>query len=185
MKVEKRVLIEDLMERCKKAINAVQSYRSLTDEQLNWKPNSERWSILECMEHLNCYGRFYIPEMKQKMIAGKKFGNRQDFKSGWLGNYFANSMLPKAQLNKMKTFKSMNPAGSNLTRDALEEMLQQQKQLLDLLTEARVVDLVKIKTGVTISKWITLRLGDTFRVVIYHTQRHLVQMEQVLQQQNQ
>lgn len=181
MKIEAHELIEDLIHRCQLAITAVEGYESMSEAQLNWKASPDRWSILECMEHINRYGRFYLPEMEQRMKAGEKIAPSTEFKSGWLGNYFALSMLPKEKLNTMKTFKSMNPAGSALGRDALTELLAQLKQLIELLNTARSVNLSKIKTGVTISSWIKLRLGDTFRVVIYHIQRHVVQMEKVKQ----
>ena len=88
-------------------------------------------------------------------------------------------MLPKEKLNKMKTFKSMNPIGSNLDKTVLEKFLSQQKTLLELLQQAEKVSLTKNKTGISISKWIKLKLGDTFRIVIYHNLRHVIQAEKV------
>jgi hypothetical protein len=91
-------------------------------------------------------------------------------------------MLPREKLNKMKTFKSMNPVGSELNMDTLKKFLSQQQAILNLLDKSKAVDLNKTKTGISISKWIKLRLGDTFRVVIYHNQRHIVQAERVLKE---
>src|SRR5690606_40886810 len=99
------------------------------------------------------------------------------FKSSWLGNYVAKSMLPKEKLNKMKTFKSMDPAGSDLNKNVLNRFIAQQNTLLDLLEAARKVSLTKTKTGISITPWLKLRLGDTFRVVIYHNLRHVLQAE--------
>lgn len=89
-------------------------------------------------------------------------------------------MLPKEKLNKMKTFQSMNPAGSQLGTEVLEKFLKQQEELLALLEKAKTVDLAKTKTAISISKLIKLRLGDTFRVVIYHNYRHIVQADNCL-----
>jgi len=91
-------------------------------------------------------------------------------------------MLPKEKLNKMKTFKSMNPIGSNLDKTVLETFLSQQKTSLELLQQAEKVSLTKNKTGISISKWIKLKLGDTFRVVIYHNLRHIIQAEKVIKE---
>lgn len=44
---------------------------------------------------------------------------------------------------------------------------------------ARNKDLGKIKTSISISKWIKLKLGDTFRVIIYHNERHIVQANKI------
>jgi hypothetical protein len=64
--------------------------------------------------------------------------------------------------------------------DVITKFLDQQKQLLELLTKAQSVDLNKVKTSISISRWIKLRLGDTLRVVIYHNQRHMKQAGRIL-----
>jgi len=173
------LLINELIELTKKNMNEVQSFKSLSIEKLNLKPNAERWSILECIEHLNRYGDFYIPEIR-KRIENSAYKKSETFKSGILGNYFAKSMLPKEKLNKMKTFRSMNPNNSSLESSVLDTFIHQQESMLELLTKARNTNLTKVKTAITISNWIKLRLGDTFRFVIYHNLRHVVQAKSVL-----
>lgn len=183
MKSTNKELLQDLIQRTQDHLNQAERYLQMDKEALNWKENSEKWSVLECMEHLNRYGDFYIPEISQRLQTGKKASDTSRFKSGWLGNYFAESMLPKEKLNKMKTFASMNPVGSQLDKGVLEKFITQQKQLLELLDKARKIDLNKTKTAISISKFIKLRLGDTFRVVIYHNYRHIVQVEKTLERQ--
>ena len=58
---------------------------------------------------------------------------------------------------------------------AIDKFLEQQHQLLEILKIAKTKDLNKIKTAISISKWIKLKLGDTLRVVIYHNKRHIAQ----------
>lgn len=172
-------LINELIELTQKNLNDVQSFKNLTDNQLNLKRTTESWSILECIEHLNRYGNFYIPEISER-LKHSTFKRTPTFKTGILGNYFAKSMLPKEKLNKMKTFKSMNPNNSLLDRQVLDTFIQQQESLINLLKDAKNTDLTKIKTAISISKLIKLRLGDTFRIVIYHNLRHMVQAKKVL-----
>lgn len=174
MKINAENLINELIRTTEKNMNEVQSFKDLTNEELNIKANAESWSILECIEHLNRYGDFYIPEISKRMESSN-FKKSPTFRSGILGNYFAKSMLPKEKLNKMKTFKSMNPNNSILDRSVLDKFLYQQGLILDLLNRARNVNLTRTKTSISISKWIKLRLGDTLRVVIYHNLRHIVQ----------
>lgn len=174
MKIQAEALLVDLTNRTLQLIQEAEGFRDKPEEVLNYKQDAESWSILECLEHLNLYGRFYLPEIA-KRISESKEKSEPVFKSGWLGNYFANSMLPKAKLNKMKTFKNMNPLNSRLDKKVIEEFLEQQATLLQLLEKARKISLNKTKTGITLSKLIKLRLGDTFRFVIYHNQRHMVQ----------
>ncbi len=181
MKVSNQVLIEDLNKRTREHIAKAKRYQQLELRKLNLKKTPEKWSLLECIEHLNRYGDFYLPEINRRIQSGKKAAQGAMFKSGWLGNYFAESMLPKEKLNKMKTFKSMNPAGSQLGMEVLEKFIKQQEELLVLLEKAKKMDLVKTKTAISISKLIKLRLGDTFRVVVYHNYRHIEQADTCLQ----
>ncbi|WP_300355482.1 DinB family protein [Fluviicola sp.] len=185
MKIQTEVLLVDLTNRTKQLIREAEAFKDLAEQTLNYKQDPESWSVLECLEHLNLYGRFYLPEIAKRIseqssssslsIPLQRGKNESVFKSGWLGNYFANSMLPKEKLNKMKTFKNMNPLNSKLDKQVIEEFIGQQNEMLRLLEEARKVNLNKTKTAISISKLIKLKLGDTFRFVIYHNQRHMVQ----------
>ncbi|MGB0850352.1 MAG: DinB family protein [Bacteroidia bacterium] len=174
--MKSELLLAELREMTLSNISRCEKFQSLSDNELNYKSSSESWSVLECIDHLNRYGNFYIPEISSS-IKSSKHGAESNFKSGVLGNYFASSMLPKEDLNKMKTFKSMNPIGSSLNNTVLKTFIEHQNKILDLLNESRNVSLTTNKTAISISKWIRLRLGDTLRVVIYHNLRHIEQAE--------
>ena len=172
-------LIADLTKRTEDVIQGAQQLLELSEAILNTKPSADSWSALECIEHLNRYGDFYLPEIQQRMDKAPE-NTTGRFKTGWLGNYFAKSLLPKPKLNRMKTFTSMDPAGSQLDKSVLTTFLKQQQEMLRLLEQAETVDLTRTKTSISISSWIRLRLGDTFRVVIYHNQRHMEQAERAV-----
>lgn len=171
-------IIEELRQLTIANRNAAQSFKALPAETLRYKPDAESWSILECIEHLNRYGNFYIPEIAQR-IETSKFSKSAHFKAGFFGNYFAKSMLPREKLNKMRAFKSMNPNHAELDSSVLDLFLGQQEQLLQLLEKAADTDLIRVKTATSIAGWIKLRLGDTLRVVVYHNARHIAQAEKV------
>lgn len=173
-------LIQDLENRVKESIEEVSKWQLKEQNLLNHKPTPQSWSALECLEHLNRYGDFYIPEIRKRLNSATK-EQTSTFKSTWLGNYFALSLLPKEKLNKMKTFKSMNPTGSQLNSSVITIFLKQQNELLELLELAKTVTLNKVRTNISISKWIKLKCGDTFRVVIYHNQRHIVQAKRAIE----
>ena len=150
--------------------------RMLTEEELNHKENIEKWSILECIEHLNLYGKFYNPEIRKRIETSNSKPSKI-FKSGLIGNYFVNTMRPKKKLNKMKTFKDKNPLGSKLDAEVIDRFIAQQKDFLDLIEMSKNINLTQTKTSISISKLIKLRLGDTFRFIIAHNERHLIQAE--------
>ncbi|WP_417592134.1 DinB family protein [Owenweeksia hongkongensis] len=179
MKISQEELIDDLVNRTHKILNEAEELKELSEKTLRWRPALESWSVLECLEHLNLYGRFYLPEITKRLNSVKASKPNQVFKSGLLGNYFALSMLPKEKLNTMNTFKNMNPIHSTLGKDVIDEFILQQKKMLSLLEACRKIDLNKTKTFISISSFIKLKLGDTLRVVIFHNQRHMVQIDGV------
>lgn len=174
MKFDKETLIQDLAEQTRINLNEAERLLALPLEALNKRAAEGKWSALECVEHLNRYGDFYMPEISQR-IANAKVETEGQFKSGLLGQYFAEMMKPRPKLNTMNTLKMMNPIGSDLDESTLKKFITQQKQTLELLNKSREVSLTKTKTAISISKLIKLRLGDTFRVVIYHNNRHILQ----------
>lgn len=171
-------LIQALVEQTRQTINQVEQLKNLDKDTLTWKANPTSWSILECLEHLNLYGEFYLPQIENK-IKNATTKNETEFKSGFLGNYFANSMLPKEKLNKMKTFKDKNPLNAKLDKSVIDNFVGQQVKLLNLLTQSRNVSLNKVKIQTSISSLIKLKLGDTFQFFINHIIRHLKQIERI------
>jgi hypothetical protein len=179
MRINTEELAAELIEKTRMNINRVQNFKSLSKNELNAKETNEKWSVLECIEHLNLYGFFYNPELR-RVIKEDQSKPRNYFKSGVIGNYFVKTMLPKRKLNKMKTFKDKNPSGSNLDILVIDTFINQQKEFLEFIEKSKAIDLTKTKTAISISKLIKMRLGDTFRFIVAHNERHIIQAENAL-----
>lgn len=180
MQIETHLLIEDLLDRTERATKAVKRFKELSIEHLNFKGSATEWSVLECIEHLNLYGDFYLVEIEQQILAYNGIAPSNVFKSGLLGNYFANLMQVKdGKVNKMKSPKDKNPINSSLTPTTIDRFLKQQERLKSLLIQSQHVDLTKTKTAISLTRMIHLRLGDTFRFLVYHIERHVLQAERI------
>lgn len=180
MAIKNTDLVEEMISILTRSENAVKQFKKLSIEQLNHRKSPDSWSILECIEHLNLYADFYIPEIQQRIKAYHQTNNNT-FKPGWLGNYFANMMKSKAgKIKKMKSPKDKNPINSQLTMSTLDKFIAQQVELKQLLFKSQHLDLTKIKTSISLSTFIKLRLGDTFRFLIYHVERHIQQAERLV-----
>lgn len=179
MKVNTETLISELIELTRQNLNKAESFKELELNQLNHKEDPKSWSMLECLEHLNLYGDFYLPEIESR-INKSNHPPVEEFKGGMLGNYFAKMMKVEGdKIKKMQTPKDKNPNGSQLEKDCIARFVEQQHKTLDLLDKARMVNLMKTKTGTSLSNLVKMKLGDTFRFVIYHNERHLIQAENV------
>jgi hypothetical protein len=181
MKFNREQLINDLLTLTEASSKKVMEFRQLDNQELNFKPGPEKWSILECIEHLNLYGDFYLPEIERRILSQKTSDNHTVFKSGLIGNYFAKLMQVKdGKISKMKSPKDKNPANSALTKTTLDRFLKQQERLRGLLNQSRKIDLTRTKASISLTPLIKLRLGDTFRFFIYHIERHVLQAEKVM-----
>jgi len=181
MKIKSEKLITDLIELTQNNLDYTLRLRKNNLEELNWKQNDTSWSVLQCIEHLNLYSEFYLPAIEESLLKAKRTPEMY-FKSGFLGNHFAKSMLPGEQMKKIKTFKSKTPTIGDLTKDILQNFIVQQQNLLELLESSKKISLNRTRVPISIVKWLRLKLGDIFRVVVYHNQRHLVQASNTLKE---
>ncbi len=177
MKIEQSELIKELRDLTKQASAQVSEFKLYTAEQLNFKPSASQWSILECIEHLCLYGKFYLPEIENR-ITNVEPVNNPPFKSGVLGNYFV-GMIKASNTKKITATKQMDSTGSELNMSSINQFLKQLEWLDSLLIKAEKTNLTKIKTAISLSKMVKLRLGDTLRFLVYHNERHILQATQI------
>jgi hypothetical protein len=160
------------------------NFLTLGVEALNWKSNADKWSIAECLEHLNIYSQFYLTAFETAIQKGKPGEHPSHYDSGWLGNYFAESIKLQADgtlKSKMKTPKAYNPANSSLdAKQVLNDFLAYQQKTLQLIVAAEQVDLGKLRVPTSLASFISMKLGDAFRFVVFHNTRHIVQASKVL-----
>jgi hypothetical protein len=177
------VLLDTLYQRTERFLEkAIRDWQLLPAEQLNRQPAPNAWSAAQCLEHLNVYGRHYLPEIEKALEKGEKTAAKT-FKSGWLGDYFYRLMLPNTEgslKSKMKAPKDAQPPVELDARAVLAEFIEQQEQLLQLIERARQVNLGSVRVPISLSKWIRLKLGDTFLFLTAHLERHVLQIEKAL-----
>ena len=144
-------------------------------------PAPGKWSVIQVLEYLNSYGRYYLLAIERSLIKDKPA--IEFFKPGWLGNYFTKLMKPEENgtiAHKMQSPKDHMPSNHPDAFPVLNTFLEQQHYLIDLLESAKSKNITGIRTPVSISRFIKLKVGDTFRFLIAHEQRHFVQIENVL-----
>ncbi|MGB0805448.1 MAG: DinB family protein [Salibacteraceae bacterium] len=173
-KIDSNILISDLIQKTEFCIKGGKKLLKLKEDKLNDRTNPETWSSLQCLDHLNQYGDFYLNEIRMAMDSSSTPFNPY-FSPGFIGNMFAKSMVAKSGMTKMQSPSDMVPTLSPLTKEVVNTFLNQQKEYLALLQLAKSKNLNKIKIKVTISKWVKLKLGDALRVTVLHNERHVIQ----------
>jgi uncharacterized damage-inducible protein DinB len=181
-KFKSEELINDLKKDVQQITAAAEFIKQNDKVKLAYPLAEGKWTIVQILEHLNAYGRYYLPVI-DNAIALKKDDADAWFQSGFLGDYFTKSMKPNNVYeikNKMKTMKAFNFPNSLNVDIVMNEFLEQQTKLTQLLDQSKERNLSTIRIPITISKLVKLKLGDAFRFLIAHEQRHMVQARNTL-----
>jgi len=170
-------LINSLQNDVRQLVAAVELMKGMDKIKLSYPLTNGKWTAIQALEHLNMYNRFYLPAI-ETCITQAPAGRSAWFNSGTLGNYFTNMMKPTDVYevkNKMKTAKAYNPPAALSADQVISEFVQHQQKITQLLDASRNHDMNAIRIPISVSKFIKLKLGDTFRFIIAHEQRHLIQ----------
>ena len=177
-------LLKELAQDVRRIKEAAQFLAEADKNKLAYAPDQGRWSAVQAIEHLNAFNRHYLP-LIEKELSLLTHDTNAWFTSGYWGERFTKMMKPTNVYevkNKMKTMKKYTFANSLHVETVLNEFLAAQDKLLSLLDQAKGKDLAKIHIPVTLSKLIKFRLGDTFRFLIAHEQRHMIQARNTLKE---
>lgn len=179
--MNRQEVIDQLIQDTQLVKEDVLAMSGLSLDILRRQPEDDRWSVLQCLEHLNISDEHYLIQFDRKLNKAAK-SNSHKFSPGILGKVFYKMMKPKENgdiPSPMKTFEKFQPA-VNIQLDTLEKFVSDQDVLISYLEKARELDLNKNKISSAIGSIIMFKLGDAFRFLIAHNQRHVVQMKNVL-----
>ena len=151
-------------------------------EYLNLPEADKKWSMLQCVAHMSLTAKVYVQNIGQALEKHQIKEGQYEFRSHWKGNWFTDAIAPDANAivkNRIRTMKSMYPKEVLDKEETLREFNEIHGQLLAHLEKARQYDLNKIKIATALGSIVKLRMGDAFRFVIAHAQRHVVQLKRI------
>ena len=175
--------IKDCIKSTKENIErAKKSFAHLSDIQLNWKLNSDSWSVGECLSHLVNSNKLYLVKI-ENILNSFPTGSEKDFpyKQSFLGKLIAKGVDP-SNLKKAKTFKVFFPASSNIQKNIIDEYVKSSEKLIELVGKMQHFDLKKIKLSSPVNILIRQNLGDPLIIIPKHDERHLNQAKRVMSQ---
>lgn len=175
-------LLNELAVDVRRIKESAEYFKNVDKNKMVYSPEKGKWSIVQILEHLNAYNRFYLTEI-EKNLSIISYDKNPWFQPGFWGEKFTRMMKPKNVFeikNKMKTSKKYSFPNSLNVETVLNEFLEHQDKLLHFLELAKKSDLNKIHIPLTITNLIKFKLGDVFRFLIAHEQRHLIQARNTL-----
>jgi hypothetical protein len=156
----------------------------LSDQQFNWQPRPDSWSVAQCLDHLNTTARLYLPMMDEGIADAIRRGvyGPGPFAYNWIGRLMIWVVKPETKM-KAKAPKAFQPPVGRSRNDVTAAFRAYQVQYVDRLRQANGLDLSRAKARSPILKFVKIPLGASFAMMIAHEQRHLAQARRVLQAQ--
>src|ERR1700676_2289527 len=148
----KQSLIEELRDYYEQFENikedALELCAALTDQQFNWRPMPRRWSISECLAHLNVLDGLDVPAIRDAIERGRAAGlvGKGPFHYGFLSRSFVRFSEPPVKL-KFRAPKVYRPLSDQPKAKVVSAFLAIHDQLLELILKANGLDLARIKVG--------------------------------------
>jgi hypothetical protein len=159
-------------------VNALVS--PLRDDQFNWQPSPERWSIAHCLDHLNATARAYLPMLDEGISEAIRRGvyGEGPFSYSLLGRLATafNEPPPKFRLPAPRQFQ---PAVSRPRHEIVAALRAYQVQYVDRLRQANGLDLARARVSSPVSRWLRFSLGSGFTLMAAHERRHLWQAHRI------
>jgi hypothetical protein len=157
----------------------------LSDAQFNWKPAPGRWSIAECITHLNIANGGDLGPIEAAITEGRAKNRigKGPFTYGFLSRKFVASMEPTSQ-RKVKSPKRYVPPPHADKEETVKEYRRIAAELRRLTKSADGLHLARIKTAMpalppTLQPFVKMPLGARLHLITVHDRRHLWQAEQV------
>jgi hypothetical protein len=155
--------------------------RGLTPKQLTQRPELGKWSIAECLAHLNLTAATVQPLIVKGIERGKKeklFG-KGPFRLGAKGRFLVWLAEPPPKV-RMPAPKSVAPSFIADPAKLLPDFMRAQDEWERLMKEAEGLNQARIKMGSRLSPF-RCRLCASFPWMMAHQRRHLLQAENVKQ----
>ena len=165
------------------AINKVKSLvGSVDSEMLNQPEAPGKWSMLQCIEHMSLASQLYNENITAKLNNGQLQPAKATYKGHWKGRIFAKMNAPKPDGEipmKLKTFKFMEPPVTLDGEQVINQFYSVHQTMIALIDESRAVNIDRVKVATALGNMVKLRLGEAYRFLLAHTQRHVVQLERI------
>lgn len=166
--------LQPLTEQVKALRQTAQQLKELPIHSLQKTPGPGQWSALQCIEHLNRHGAYYIEAIHQGVSHCQTNHPAQTVRHGWLGKKFT-QMLSPTVAKPIQTQSKLNPIDSQPDIAVLDTFIALQDKLLASLQLARTADINRRKVSVEFFKLLKIRISDTYLLVVAHEQRHIQQ----------
>jgi DinB superfamily len=149
--------------------------------RLEWRSSPKRWSVAECLNHLNVTVTKYLPRIEAMVAQGRREGLEAQgpFRHPFVGNWFIRMMEPPPR-RRMRVPSMFAPLPDVPAASLLPEFERLRGELLRAIAESDGLDLSALRTASPAARFFFLTLGQCFGALAAHDRRHLWQARNVI-----
>lgn len=161
------------------ALERLRALGTLPAERWTARPAPGRWSVAECIAHLNLTSRAFLPLLEEGLARAARLGEppprryRRDL-AGWL---LWRTLPPPARI-RFKTTAPFLPESLQPAAQLIADFVALQAAQVALLRSADGLPLDRIRVTSPFSSRVRYNLYSCFSILPRHQQRHLWQAEQ-------
>ncbi len=159
----------------------IEHFGNLTNQELNWKPNPETWSIAQNINHLIRVSKSYFPLLEKLRAEKKEKRSNISEQVKATGEFLLQSVQPNRE-QKIKTFAIWEPSLKDIKNDMLSEFSNHQVQLkMEIENSSELIE-NEVVIASPANQEYEYPITDAFDIIVVHQQRHLEQAKEVLRQ---
>ncbi len=164
--------------------NEANRLNRLDSQLLNTSPAEGKWTANQCFEHLNLTLKYYLTSINKGLHKAKNsnINPSKNYKPGFIGNWFYHKMMPitsTSKSSKIKTFRKLQPAPYE---ESISKFLEVHNQFIQFIKEIPNQNLEKARVVSLAGPIMKFKLGDAYRIVTAHNERHLLQSQNVIKE---
>jgi hypothetical protein len=152
--------------------------KTLSLEQLNWRPRPDAWSVGQCLQHLLITNDVYLPAIAASLEAQRQ-SRVEEILPGWLGRWFIRKFIqPSPDSSRARAPKKIEP-GIKVESSVLDAFVRSNDGTRALVRRASNYDVNRIRFKNPFVPMVRFTVGTGFEIVSKHQSRHLLQAERV------
>jgi len=159
---------------------ATRQFSGLSENQINWKPSEEKWSIGECIDHLVVTHKLYNSKVNELQPLFEDCGEGSfKFKHTFSGRMILKYVDPNST-TKAKTFKVFKPSMRQINTNIIRSFCEEVETMISFAEKLHGADLTKLKISSPATKLLKMNVGDALLINLYHDKRHLNQAKKIM-----
>ncbi len=148
----------------------------LDEDAFNWRPAPNRWSIAECIVHLNATGELILPPLSRKVERAREQGRIATgaFRRTLFSRVFLAFMEPPYRV-RIPGPRNLLPEPERHRLEVADTFIALQDRIIATMAAADGLDLGGVRMNSPFRRPVRITLAEWFLFLAAHERRHLWQ----------